>query len=148
MTDRVRSQPKKVRRMYGAQKGRRYEAGDTVKLAIVLDHRANLGEVRVIFAHLRDKTAPPLVARGEPCPISDRGADGSIESRLEAEIMLPRAVVPGIYKLVRISYETAAGQLGHLEEGGVLPDTAQMTFEVFREPEDTPRIVDIAFADS
>ena len=62
--------------------------------------------------------------------------------------MLPRAVVPGIYKLVRISYETVAGQLGHLEEGGGLPDTAQMTFEVFREPEDTPRIVDIAFADS
>ncbi len=38
------------------QNGRRYKAGDTVKLEIVLHHRANLREVRAIFTHT---TRPP-----------------------------------------------------------------------------------------
>jgi hypothetical protein len=143
-----------VRPMAGAQDRRHYAAGDTVKLKLVLDHRANLREVRLIFVHLRDTTAPPLVARGEPHPGSDRGADGSIgsigsiKSRVDAEVTLPPAVVPGIYKLVRISYETAGGQLGHLEKEEGLLDAHQITFEVFNEPEETPSIVDVAFADS
>ena len=134
--------------MDGAQKGRRYEAGDTVKLEIVLHHRANLKEVRAIFTHKHDKSAAPLMARGQPRPISERGVDGSIMSRLEAEITLPRAVTPGFYELARISYETAGGQLGHLEEEEVLSDTPRMTFEVVGEPADTPSVVDIAFEDS
>ena len=125
----------------------RYAAGDTIKLEIVLHHRANLREARAIFTHKHDNTAPPLMARGEPRPISDRGADGSITSRLEAEITLPRAVTPGVYELTRISYETAGGQLGHLEEGEGLPGTPRITFEVVSEPADTPSVVDIAFAD-
>jgi hypothetical protein len=131
-----------------AHNNRRYEAGDTVNLEIVLHHRANLKEVRAIFVHKHDKSAAPLIARGQPRPISDRDTDGSITSRLDAEITLPRAVTPGVYELVRISYETAAGQLGHLEEGEGLPDTPGMTFEVLPEPADTPGVVDIAFADS
>jgi hypothetical protein len=134
--------------MDGAQQGRRYEPGDTVRLEIVLHHRANLREVRLIFVHTHDKNAAPLIARGQPRPMSDRSADGSIRSRLEAEITLPRAVTPGVYELARISYETAAGQLGHLEEGEGLPDTQGRTFEVLPEPVDTPGVVDIAFADS
>ena len=133
--------------MQGAQKGRRYEAGDTVKLEIVLHHRANLQEVRVIFEHTHDRSAPPLIARGQPRPISDRGDDGEIMSRLEAEITLPWAVTPGVYELARISYETAGGQLGHLEEGEGLPSAPRMTFEVIGEPADIPGVVDIAFAD-
>ena len=128
---------------------RRYEAGDRVKLATVLDHMATLKEVRLVFAHERDRSAPLLIARGEPTPVSERGADGSIRSRLEAEITLPRAVVPGIYHLVRISYETGGGRLGHVEmKGGGLPERARITFEVLSEPEDAPSIVDITFADS
>jgi hypothetical protein len=128
---------------------RRYEAGDRVKLATVLDHMATLTEVRLVFAHERDRSAPLLIARGEPTPVSERGADGSIRSRLEAEITLPRAVVPGIYHLVRISYETGGGRLGHVEmKGGGLPESARITFEVFSEPKDAPSIVDITFADS
>jgi hypothetical protein len=130
------------------QNGRRYKAGDTVKLEITLHHRANLKEVRVIFEHTHDKSAPPLIARGQPRPISDRDADGSIRSRIEAEIELPRVVTPGIYELARISFETAGGQLGHLEEEEVLSDTPRMTFEVVGEPADTPDVVDIAFADN
>ncbi len=126
-----------------------YEAGDTVKLATVLDHMATLKEVRLIFAHERDRSAPLLIARGEPTPVSERGADGSIRSRLNAEITLPRTVVPGIYQLVRISYETGGGRIGHVEmKGGGLPEAARITFEVFSEPEDAPSIVDITFADS
>lgn len=134
--------------MERAQNNRRYEAGDTVKLEIVLHHRANLREVRVIFEHRRDKTAAPLMARGQPRPISKRGPDGSIRSRLDAEIMLPRAVTPGVYELARISYETAGGQLGHLPEGEDLTDIPRMTLEVVGEPADTPGVIDITFADS
>jgi hypothetical protein len=130
------------------QNGRRYKAGDTVKLEIVLHHRANLREVRAIFTHTHDKTAAPLMARGQPRPISERGADGSIRSRLEAEIMLPRAVTLGIYELARISYETAGGQLGHLEEGESLPGTPRITFEVVGEPADTPDVGDITLEDN
>ena len=45
--------------MDGAHSGRRYEAGDTVKLEIVLHHRANLREVRAIFTLKHDKSAAP-----------------------------------------------------------------------------------------
>ena len=134
--------------MDGTENSRRYAAGDTIKLEIVLHHRANLKEVRVIFTHEHDKSAAPLMARGQPRPISERGADGSIMSRLNAEITLPRAVTPGAYELARISYETAGGQLGHLEEGEDLPDTPRITFEVVGEAADTPDVVDIGFTDS
>jgi len=133
--------------MYGAQNGRRYEAGDTVKLELVLHHRANLREVRVVFKHTQNKSVDPLIARGRPRPISERGSDGSIQSRLEAEIVIPGALTPGVYELTRISYETAGGQLGHLPEGENISDVAQMTFEVVGEPSDTPSVVDIAIAD-
>jgi hypothetical protein len=141
-------QIREMRQLDRALNGRRYAAGDTIKLKIVLNHKANLREVRAVFTHKHDVTAPPLMARGQPHPISDRGADGSIRSRVDAEITLPRVVIPGLYKLARISYETAGGQLGHLEEGEGLPDTPRMTFEVVGEPADTPGVVDIAFADS
>jgi len=101
----------------------------------------------LIFVHLRSRTTPPLIARGQPHPISERGDDGSIRSRLVAELTLPRTVVPGIYKLVRISYETGEGRLGHLEEGEGLLDSAGINFEVYGEPGDAPAIVDITFVD-
>jgi hypothetical protein len=134
--------------MDGVHNGRHYEAGDTIKLEIVLHHRVNLREVRAIFEHKHDKSAPPLMARGQPYAISERDADGSVMNRLDAEITLPRTVTPGVYELARISYETAGGQLGHLEEEEVLSDTPQMTFEVVSEPADTPVVVDIGFADA
>jgi hypothetical protein len=133
--------------MDGAQDGRRYEAGDTVKLELVLHHRANLREVRLVFEHTRDKSVAPLIARGRPHPISERGSDGSMESRLQTEIVIPGTLTPGVYELTRISYETAGGQLGHLPESEDLTDVARITFEVVGEPSDTPSVVDIAFAD-
>jgi hypothetical protein len=103
--------------------------------------------VRAIFTHKHDKTAAPLMARGQPRPISERGIDGSIESRLEAELTLPRAVIPGVYELARLSYETAGGQLGHLpEDKGLANIRGQLSKSC--EPADTPDVVDITFADS
>ena len=133
--------------MDGAYNNRHYEAGDTIKLEIVLHHRANLREVRLIFEHTHDKGVAPLIARGRPHPISERGSDGSMESRLQTEIVIPGTLTPGVYELTRISYETAGGQLGHLPESEDLTDVAQMTFEVVGEPSETPSVVDIAFAD-
>ena len=37
--------------MAGVLDGRRYAAGDIVRLNIALVHKANLKEVRVVFAH-------------------------------------------------------------------------------------------------
>jgi hypothetical protein len=122
-------------------------AGDVIKMAVVLDHKANLSEVRVIFAHVYDENAT-VIGKGAPHPISERGADGSMRSRVDAEITLPRGVTPGVYKLVRVSYETAGGRLGHLAEGEGLPNIFPRAFEVVREPEDAPKIVDLAFVDS
>jgi hypothetical protein len=133
--------------MDGAHNGRRYKAGDTVKLEIVLHHRANLSEVRVVFEHTRGKSVAPLIARGRPRPISERGPDGSMRSRLEVEIVIPGTLTPGIYELTRISYETAGRQLGHVPVGDDLEGVARITFEVVGEPSDTPSVVDIEFAD-
>jgi hypothetical protein len=47
--------------MNGARNNRRYEAGDTVKLEIVLHHRANFREVRVVFENTYDKNVAPLI---------------------------------------------------------------------------------------
>src|SRR5215207_1596283 len=102
--------------MDGAHNNRCYKAGDTVKLELVLHHRANLREVRVIFEHTYDKSVAPLIARGRPHPISERGSDGSMRSRLQTEIVIPGTLTPGVYELTRISYQTAGGQLGHLED--------------------------------
>lgn len=133
--------------MDGADNTPHYEAGDTVKLEIILHHRANLREVRAVFEHTQDRSVAPLIARGRPHPISERDADGSIQSRLRAEIAIPGVITPGVYELTRISYETAGRQLGHLPVGDELEGVARMTFEVVGEPSDTPSIVDIAFAD-
>lgn len=133
--------------MDGTQNHRRYEAGDTLKLEIVLHHRANLREVRLVFEHTHDKSVAPLIARGRPRPISERASDGSIQSRLQAEIVIPGALTPGFYELTRISYETAGRQLGHLPVGTDLEGVARMTFEVVGELSDTPSVVDIGFAD-
>ena len=134
--------------MDGAHNGRRYEAGDTVKLELMLHHRANLREVRLVFEHSHDKSVAPLIARGRPHPISERGSDGSMESRLQTEIVIPGTLTPGVYELTRISYQTAGGQLGHLEDSEDLTDISRMAFEVVSEPSDTPSLVDIAIADS
>jgi len=129
-----------------AQNERRYTAGDTVKLKVVLDHRANLREVRVVFAHRYDETMT-IVGRGKPYPISDRATDATKRSRVDVEITIPRGNTPGVYELDRIAYETAGGELGHFAEEEGLAEASQITFEVVREPTETPSIVDIAFAD-
>jgi hypothetical protein len=135
-------------RMTASHDGRRYAAGDTVRLNIALVHEANLKEVRVVFAHEDGEQA--LMGRAKPRPISpitDHAAYEPITSVLEAEITIPRGATPGVYKLERISYETEGGQLGHLAEDDELPSTTQVAFEVVRESHDTPTIVDITLAD-
>jgi hypothetical protein len=67
--------------MDGAHNNRRYEAGDTVKLELVLHHRANLREVRLVFEHTHDKSVAPLIA----------GADRARSPR-EAQMARSRAV--------------------------------------------------------
>jgi len=129
-----------------AHNERRYSAGDTFKLKVVLDYKANLREVRVVFAHRSDETMT-IVGRGKPYPISDRATDAAKQSRVDVEITIPRGETLGIYKLDGIGYETAGGELGHVAEGEGLAEASQISFEVVREPRYTPKLVDIAFAE-
>ena len=71
-------------------------AGDAIKMAVVLDHKADLREVRVVFAHSYDENAT-VMGKGAPHPISERGTDGCMRSRVDVEITLPRTVIPGVY---------------------------------------------------
>jgi hypothetical protein len=87
------------------------------------------------------------VGRSKPYPISDRATDAAKRSRVDVEITIPRSKTLGIYKLDRIAYETAGGELGHLAENEGLAEALQISFEVVREPGYTPRLVDIAFAE-
>jgi hypothetical protein len=135
-------------RMAGPHDGRRYAAGDTVRLNIALVHKANLKEVRVVFAH--GNRGQSLMGRGKPRPISaisDRAPYHPMSSILEAEITIPRGATPGVYKLDRISYETEGGQLGHLAAEEELQGTEWIAFEVVREAPDTPVVADIEFTD-
>ena len=88
-----------------------------------------------------------IVGRGKPYPISDRATDAAKRSRVDVEITIPRGKTLGIYKLDRIGYETAGGELGYLAEDEGLVEASQIYFEVVREPSYTPRLVDIAFAE-
>jgi hypothetical protein len=136
-------------RMAGPHDRRRYAAGDTVRLNIALVHKANLKEVRVVFAH--ENRGQSLMGRGKPrliSAISDRAADRPLTSLLEAEITIPRGATPGVYRLDRVSYETEGGQLGHLAEEEELPNTAWIAFEVVREAPDAPVVADIKLTDS
>jgi hypothetical protein len=134
-----------VSRMDEAHNERRYSAGDTFMLKVVLDCKANLREVRVVFAHRSDETMT-IVGRSKPYPISDRATDAAKRSRVDVEITIPRSKTLGIYKLDRIAYETAGGELGHLAEDEGLAEASQISFEVVREPRYTPKLIDIAFA--
>jgi hypothetical protein len=44
-----------MRKLNLASNRRQYSAGDVIKLAVVLDHKGNLREVRVIFSCLRQE---------------------------------------------------------------------------------------------
>jgi hypothetical protein len=61
-----------------------------------------------------------MIGRGEPYPISDRTTDAAKRSRVDVEITIPRGKTPGVYKLERIGYETAGGELGYLAGGKYL----------------------------
>jgi hypothetical protein len=129
-----------------AHNERRYTAGDTINLKVVLDCKTNLREVRIVFAHRYEETMT-IVGRGKPYPISDQATDAAKRSRVDVEITIPRGKTPGIYKLDRIAYETAGGELGHLAEDEGLAEASQISIEVVREPRYTPKLVDIAFAE-
>jgi hypothetical protein len=135
-----------VSRMDEAYDERRYSAGDSFKLKVVLDCKANLREVHVVFAHRYEETMT-IVGRGKPYPLSDQATDAAKRSRVDVEITIPRGKTLGIYELDRIGYETAGGALGHLAEDDGLVEASQIYFEVVREPRYAPRLVDIAFAE-
>ena len=61
--------------------GKRYAAGDTVKLGVVVDHKPHLKEVRLAFVHESDERAM-ILAKVEQQPRSDVASDGSMRSSL------------------------------------------------------------------
>jgi hypothetical protein len=123
---------------------RRYAAGDTVKVRIVLNHKPHLKEVRLAFVHESNKRAVIMV-KVEPHLKSVITSGESRKSSLDAEATIPRGRPSGVYRLDRIGYETAGGKLGHLSPGEGLPEAFLLTFEVTQEPADQPNVVEVAF---
>jgi hypothetical protein len=123
---------------------RRYVAGDTVKVRIVLNHKPHLKEVHLAFVHESDKRAVIMV-KIEPHLRPVIGAGGTRKSSLDAQATIPRGRPSGVYRLERIGYETAGGKLGHLSPGEGLPEAFLLTFEVTQESAEQPNVVEVAF---
>ena len=125
--------------------GRRYMAGDIVRMELVLEHAANLSRVFVAFSHERDPlTELYFEATHFPAEDSEWTADGSKRTRVVLEAPLPPETVPGVYGLNRVNAFSVGGKLSRLREGD-LSGVPGSSFEVVEEPNELPKISGLEF---
>ena len=99
--------------------GRRYMAGDVVRMELVLEHAANLSRVFVAFSHERDPlTELYFEANHLPAEGDERTAGGAKRSRVALESPVPPETVPGVYTLNRVNVFSVGGKLSRLREQG------------------------------
>lgn len=127
--------------------GRRYMAGDVVRMGLVLEHAANLSRVFVAFSHERDPlTELYFEATHFPAEGSEWTADGTKKSRVMLEAPVPPETVAGVYKLNRVNVFSVGGKLSRLREEG-LADVPGSSFEVVDEPAEPPTVARLEFLD-
>lgn len=125
--------------------GRRYMAGDVVRMGLVLEHSANLSRVFVAFSHERDPlTELYFEATYFPAEGSERTADGTKRSLVALEAPVPPETVPGVYALNRVNVFSVGGKLSRLREEGLI-DVPGSSFEVVDEPTDPPTVAGLEF---
>ena len=124
--------------------GRRYVAGDVIRMELALEHSTNLARVFVAFSHERDPlTEFYFEATSFPAP--EVGAAGGVRrSQVLLESPVPPETIPGVYTLTRINAFSVGGKLSRLREealGAVLGSS----FEVVEEPAQMPTVTSLDF---
>jgi len=121
---------------------KRYMAGDTIRLELVVEHATNLSRLFVAFSHERDAMTEMYF---ETSTFLEQAREGDVRrSRVELSALVPPETIPGVYGLTRVNVFSASGRLARLREGG-LANAAGASFEVIEEPQDPPKISGLSF---
>ena len=124
--------------------GRRYMAGDVIRMGLVLEHAANLSRVFVAFSHERDPLTEFYFETASFPPAEVEAAGGVRRSRVSLESSVPPETIPGVYTLTRVNAFSVGGKLSRLREenlGAVLGTR----FEVVEEPARPPSVASLDF---
>lgn len=124
--------------------GKRYVAGDVIRMELALEHSTNLARVFVAFSHERDPlTEFYFETTSFPAP-QVGAADGIRRSRVLLESPVPPETISGVYSLTRVNAFSVGGKLSRLREealGAVLGSS----FEVVEEPTQAPTVAGLDF---
>ena len=124
--------------------GRRYVAGDVIRMELALEHSANLARVFVAFSHDNDPLTELYFETTSFPPAEAGTVDGIKRSRVLLESSVPPETIPGIYTLTRVNAFSVGGKLSRLREenlGAVLGSG----FEVLEEPARAPSVAGLDF---
>ena len=125
--------------------GRRYMAGDIIRIGLVLEHVANLSRVFVAFSLERDPlTEIYFEATHFPAEANEWTADNAKRSRVSLEAPVPPQTVPGVYRINRVNMFSVGGKLSRLREEH-LAGIRGSSFEVVEEPEEPPTVAGLEF---
>ena len=124
--------------------GRRYMAGDVVRMGLVLEHAANLSRVFVAFSHERDPLTELYFEAAHFPAENSEWANGAKRSRVMLEASIPPETVPGVYALNRVNVFSVGGKLSWLREEG-LSGVPGSSFEVVEEPAEPPTVAGLEF---
>jgi hypothetical protein len=124
--------------------GRRYVAGDLIRMELALEHAMNLARVFVAFSHERDPLTE-FYFETASFPAAEAATAGGVRrSRVRLESPVPPETIPGIYTLTRVNAFSVGGKLSRLREeslGAVLGSS----FEVVEEPTQAPSVASLDF---
>ena len=124
--------------------GKRYVAGDVIRMELALEHSTNLARVFVAFSHERDPLTE-FYFETTSFPAAEVVTAGGVRrSRVLLESPVPPETIPGLYSLTRVNAFSVGGKLSRLREealGAVLGSS----FEVVEEPAQAPTVAGLDF---
>ena len=123
--------------------GKRYVAGDVIRMELALEHSTNLARVFVAFSHERDPLTE-FYFETTSFPAPQVGAAGVRRSRVLLESPVPPETIPGVYSLTRVNAFSVGGKLSRLREEA-LGTVLGSSFEVVEEPAQTPTVAGLDF---
>ena len=90
--------------------GKRYVAGDVIRMELALEHSTNLARVFVAFSHERDPLTE-FYFETTSFPTAEVGAAGVRRSRVLLESPVPPETIPGVYSLTHVNAFSVGGKL-------------------------------------
>ena len=127
----------------GVGGGRRYVAGDVIRMELALEHAMNLARVFVAFSHVRDPLTE-FYFETTSLPVVEAGTAGVKKSRVLLESTVPPETVPGVYTLTRVNAFSVGGKLSRLRDEA-LGSVLGSGFEVVEEPTQAPTVAGLDF---